>query len=85
MDNNQEINNCIISIFLHVLCFPFDSNVGIRIGTIGIPSNTHQVLTDKAQTDVTLRQHRPRRVTSCPMGWLPYAMIIPLRGWLIQW
>ena len=32
-----------------------DSKVGIRIGTIGIPDNTHQVITFQAQTDVPLQ------------------------------
>ena len=40
----------------------------IRIGTIGIAANTHQVLTIKAQTAKPLRQHRPISVTSCPTG-----------------
>ena len=74
-----------ISIFLRVLCFSFDSNVSIKIGTIGIPSNTHQMLTVKAQTAAPLQQHTPRRVPSCPTNWVLYAMIIPLRGQSIEW
>ena len=74
MENTQEKKIVSISIFLRVLCFYFDSNTGIRIGTIGIPENTHQVLTVKSQTAVPLRQHKPRRVPSCPTEWVPYAM-----------
>ena len=68
-----------MSIFLHVLYFSFDSNLDIRIGTIGIPEKTHQVLTVKAQTAVPLQQHRPRVVLSCPTDWIPYAMKIPYK------
>ena len=67
------------------MCFSFYSNVGIRIGTIVIPANTHQVLTVNAQTAKSIRQHRPRRVPSFPTEWVPYAMRIPLRGWPIEW
>ena len=62
-----------------------DFNVGIRIGTIRIPANTHQVLTVKAQTAVQLRQQRPRRVPSWPTDWVPYATRIPLQGQSIEW
>ena len=48
-----------------------DSNVGIRIGKIGITANSHQVLTVKAQMAKTLRQHIPSRVPSCLTDWLP--------------
>ena len=65
-----------ISIFPRVLCFCFDSNLGIRMGTIGILEKTHKVLTVKGQTDVSLRQHRPRTVLSFPTDWIPYAMRI---------
>ena len=57
----------------------------IGIGTIVIPANTHQVLTIKDQMAKPLRQHRPRRVPSFPTDCLPYAIRIPLRGWLIEW
>ena len=73
-----------ISIFLPVMCFPFAYKVGIGIGTIEITANTQQVLTFKAQTAKPLRQHIPIQVTSCPTDWLIYAMIIPVRGYLIE-
>ena len=57
----------------------FDSDLGIRIGTIGIAAKTNQVLTVKGQTDVPLQQHIPRTVLGCPTGWIPYAMIIPYK------
>ena len=69
-----------ISIFLNVLCFLSDYNVGMRIGTIGIMANTHHVLTVKAQTAKPLRQHIPIRVPSCLTDWVLYAMIIPVWG-----
>ena len=61
-----------------------DSNVSIRIGTVGITPNTHKVLTVKAQTAKLLQQHITRRVPCCPADWLPYAMRIPVRGQLIE-
>ena len=66
------------------MCFPFDSHVGIIIGTIGIAVNTHKVLTVNAQTAKPLRQNITRRVPSWPTYWVPYAMIIPLQGLLIE-
>ena len=71
--------------FLRVLCFSFDFNVGIRIGTIGYPANAHQVLTVKSQTAIPLRQHRPRKVPGCSTDWLMYAMRIPSRSQSIEW
>ena len=61
------------------MCFPFESNLGIIIGTIGTAAKNHQVLTVKGQTYVTMRRHIPRIVLSCPMEWIPYAMKIPYR------
>ena len=51
----------------------------IRIGRIGIPAKTHQVITAKAQTAESLRQHRPITVLSCPTDWIPYALRIPYK------
>ena len=68
-----------MSVFPHVLCFSFGSNLGIRIGTIVIAAKIHQVITAKGQTAVPLRRNIPRTVISCPTDWLPYAMKIPYK------
>ena len=57
-----------------------DFKGGIRIGTIGITANTHQVLNINTQMDKPIRQHIPIRVPSFPTDWLLYAMRIPVQG-----
>ena len=44
--------------------FSFDSNLGIRIGTIGIAAKNHKVITVKGQTAVPLQRCIPRTVLS---------------------
>ena len=79
----MEVTKILLGIpFFSLLSLVYDR---MGIGTIGITAFTHQVLNIKAQTAKPLRQHRPRRVPSCPTDWLPYAMRIPVRGYLIEW
>ena len=49
----------------------------IRICTIEVRANTHQVLAVPDQTGKPLRLHRPIRVTSWPTDWGPYSMVDP--------
>ena len=73
----MEATKILLRIPLFSLLFFVYARIGI--GTIGIPANTHQVLTVKAQTDESLRRHIPIRVLSFLTDWVPCAMKIPYK------
>ena len=54
-----------------------DSNARIRISTIEVKANTQQVLAVSALTGNPLQLHRPSRVTSCLLDWVPDSMVDP--------